>query len=133
MLEPQWHQWIRENLDRGCTVESLVDAMTLRQIEPGLATATIRYVMALPASVAVAMPASSPPRYWPPGFPFLDANTMRLDGREIRLLSRLDTPAVAVLDGVLSDDECAQLIELSRSKLARSTVVDPEQGSDDHP
>jgi prolyl 4-hydroxylase len=130
VLEPQWHQWIRENLDRGCTVKSLVDAMAVQQIERGLAIATIQHVMALPASAAAAPGASSPLRYWPPGFPFLDANTMRLDGREIRLLSRLDTPAVAVLDGVLSDDECEQLIDLSRSKLARSTVVDPERGAE---
>jgi len=130
VLEPQWHQWIRENLDRGCTVESLVEAMASRQIEPGLAIATIRQVMAVPVSVAMAAPVSSLPRYWPAGFPFLDANIMRLEGREIRLRTRLDAPAVAVLDGVLSDDECEQLIDLSRSKLARSTVVDPEQGAE---
>jgi prolyl 4-hydroxylase len=130
MLDPQWHQWIRENLDRGCTVESLVDAMTLRHVEPGLAIATIRRVMALAASAAVAAPASSLPSYWPPDFPFLGANAVRLDGREIRLLARMDTPAVAVLDGVLSDNECERLIDLSRSKLARSTVVDPERGAE---
>ena len=33
-----------------------------------------------------------------------------------------------VLAGVLSEDECQQLIELARPRLARSTVVDPRTG-----
>lgn len=35
---------------------------------------------------------------------------------------------LAVLGSVLSDDECQQLIELARPRLARSTVVDPVSG-----
>jgi prolyl 4-hydroxylase len=48
--------------------------------------------------------------------------------REVTVLLRLEQPALAVLGGVLSDDECQQLIELARSRLARSTVVDPLTG-----
>jgi prolyl 4-hydroxylase len=51
-------------------------------------------------------------------------NVIDAGDREVTVLLRLEQPALAVLGGVLSDDECQQLIELARPRLARSTVVD---------
>jgi prolyl 4-hydroxylase len=55
-------------------------------------------------------------------------NVIDAGDREVTVLLRLEQPALAVLGGVLSDDECQQLIELARPRLARSTVVDPLTG-----
>jgi prolyl 4-hydroxylase len=55
-------------------------------------------------------------------------NVIDAGDREVVVLLRLEQPALAVLGGVLSDDECQQLIELARPRLARSTVVDPLTG-----
>lgn len=48
--------------------------------------------------------------------------------REVLVSLRIEQPEVAVLDNVLSHEECDQLIELSKSKLRRSTIVDPVTG-----
>ncbi len=55
-------------------------------------------------------------------------NVIDAGDREVAVLLRLEQPQLAVLGGVLSDDECQQLIELARPRLARSTVVDPLTG-----
>jgi prolyl 4-hydroxylase len=43
---------------------------------------------------------------------------------------RTQRPVLAVLEGVLSAEECDRLIELSRGRLKPSTVVDPRTGDD---
>jgi prolyl 4-hydroxylase len=55
-------------------------------------------------------------------------NVLDAGDREVAVLLRLEQPMLAVLGGVLSDDECQQLIELAQPRLARSTVVDPLTG-----
>jgi prolyl 4-hydroxylase len=41
---------------------------------------------------------------------------------------RMAQPVVAIFDNVLSAEECDELIRLSRIKLQRSTIVDPQTG-----
>ena len=41
---------------------------------------------------------------------------------------RVSTPCIAVLNNVLTPDECDELVRLSRIKLKRSTIVDPLSG-----
>jgi prolyl 4-hydroxylase len=44
------------------------------------------------------------------------------------VLSRVERPLVAVLEGVLSHAECDALIAAARPRLAPSTIVDPQSG-----
>ena len=50
--------------------------------------------------------------------------------RLIQVLARAEQPCIAVLGNVMSDVECAQLIEMARPRLAASTLVDPTTGHD---
>ncbi|MGH8443619.1 MAG: 2OG-Fe(II) oxygenase, partial [Solimonas sp.] len=50
--------------------------------------------------------------------------------RQVRVAMRAERPAIAVLDGVLDDEECAAVIALARPRLTPSTVVDPDSGDD---
>ena len=50
--------------------------------------------------------------------------------RVVRVAARADRPVLAVLGDVLSEDECAALIERARPRLAPSTIVDPVTGRD---
>ncbi len=52
-----------------------------------------------------------------------------IDHRTVRVLARAARPALAVLSGVLDDDECGELIDRARSRLAPSTLVDPSTGT----
>jgi prolyl 4-hydroxylase len=61
-------------------------------------------------------------------------NTIEADDREIAMLFALEAPRVILFGNLLSHDECDALIELSRGKLLRSSVVNAETGEYDiHP
>ena len=48
--------------------------------------------------------------------------------RDVYVLSRVEKPLIAMLEGVLSHDECGALIAAARPRLAPSTIVDPHTG-----
>ena len=75
-----------------------------------------------------------PPPVPVPG-PDLTGNPMVVQAldREVQVLMTMTSPRLVVFGGLLSDDECDQMIELSKPKLARSeTVHTPSGGSEVH-
>jgi prolyl 4-hydroxylase len=61
-------------------------------------------------------------------------NTIATVDREIHMLFALTAPRIVLFGNLFSTDECEQMIELSRGKLARSSVVNNETGAYDiHP
>ncbi len=62
-------------------------------------------------------------------FPF-DVNAIRCDDLEISVVMRLDSPHAVVLEGLLTSEECRELIEGSKDRLQRALVVDGEKGGD---
>ena len=59
----------------------------------------------------------------PPG------NTIHTSDRKVRVVSRLDNPVLAVLDDVLSPQECDEMIRISKIRLKQSSVIDPQTGA----
>jgi prolyl 4-hydroxylase len=57
-------------------------------------------------------------------------SVLQIDGREIQVLSSLLHPRVIVFGNLLSHAECDAIVELARSKLSRSSVVNVETGAD---
>lgn len=125
--------WILHNLTRGVDARAVVGELVSRNTAAEVAaamvdavTAALMYGTPLPGhklevggarvtyeSAALRIPAEP---------------VVRLGEREVRVLARLARPAAALLDGLLSHDECEQLIALARPRLVRSTVVDPVTG-----
>jgi prolyl 4-hydroxylase len=61
-------------------------------------------------------------------------NTIATVDREIHMLFALTAPRIVLFGNLLSADECEQMIEMSRGKLGRSSVVNNETGAYDiHP
>jgi prolyl 4-hydroxylase len=61
--------------------------------------------------------------------PRITGNRLTLsDGCELRIGAQLDHPQVVVYDGLLSPEECTQMIALAETRLSRSTVVDEQLG-----
>jgi prolyl 4-hydroxylase len=50
--------------------------------------------------------------------------------RTIDVVARAERPVMAALAGVVTPEECAQLVELARPRLERSTVADARTGKD---
>jgi prolyl 4-hydroxylase len=132
-LSSELKSWITHNLQRGCLPSDLVTSMVSQRFEPQIAHALISaFVNAHAAGVPVTWDSIEieldEPDYLYETPRLARGNVIDAGDREVTVLLRLEQPALAVLGGVLSDDECQQLIELARPRLARSTVVDPLTG-----
>ncbi|HUO44345.1 MAG TPA: 2OG-Fe(II) oxygenase [Burkholderiales bacterium] len=134
-FSPELGAWIRHNLDRGCAVEDVVNSMIAQKFEPLIARGLVE-AFSSALSAGVDPPAGSVMieseqaeyRYETPRL--ASGPVIRTADREIPVLLRLERPVLAVLDGVLSDEECDRLIELARHRLQPSTVVDLLTGED---
>jgi prolyl 4-hydroxylase len=58
-------------------------------------------------------------------------NTIDASDRGVRILFALNAPRVVLFGGLLSDDECDEMIRLATPKLTRSTVVNAATGAYD--
>ncbi len=56
------------------------------------------------------------------------ATSLSVGGHTVQVLSVMEHPRVIVFGGLLSDEECAALMELARPRLARSETVDNGTG-----
>ncbi len=54
-------------------------------------------------------------------------NKIKTEDREVAIIARMEEPLVVVLANVLSDEECDELIQLSRDKMKRSKVADGQE------
>src|SRR5882757_1064829 len=128
-LSSELQSWITHNLGRGCRPADLVTSMVSQKFEPRVAEAVINAFVAGAPVVADALQIELEETEYLYATPRLArGNVLDAGDREVAVLLRLEQPMLAVLGGVLSDDECQQLIELAQPRLARSTVVDPLTG-----
>jgi prolyl 4-hydroxylase len=56
------------------------------------------------------------------------SNEIRTADRVVHVLLAINAPRIVLFGNVLSDEECEGLIEISRHRLGRSTIVDPHSG-----
>ncbi|MFA9559276.1 2OG-Fe(II) oxygenase [Evansella sp. AB-rgal1] len=49
-------------------------------------------------------------------------NKIITDDREIKIIARLEEPLIVILGNVLSEEECDELIQLSKDKMERSKI-----------
>ncbi|MFC4022331.1 2OG-Fe(II) oxygenase [Oceanobacillus longus] len=57
-------------------------------------------------------------------------NRFQTEDREIHIVARLEEPLVVVLENVLSDEECDELIRLSKDNMHRSKIGDVREVND---
>jgi prolyl 4-hydroxylase len=127
-LPPEWHSWIQENLARGCAPQSLIDDMVRNHFDPVFARAAVNGVMSGPFVGATQAQGKSAGGYVYEKPRLHAGNLIRCFDREVRVVMRVNRPMIAVLDGVLSEEECDELIRRSADKMRRSTTVDPLTG-----
>ncbi len=133
----RWQQWIRDNLARGCTVDSMIDAMDQQNVDRAVAAGFIRQIAIADSVPAIAAQASTAIAardgayvYETPRLP-QSGNIIKTPDRDVRVSLRMTQPVVAVFDNMLSSEECDELIRLSSIKLKRSTIVDPKTGQEE--
>ena len=124
---PALGHWIAGQLAQGWDAPSLVDALDEQGIAPQASRAIVgAFVRARASGLPPPLDAVEvvdAPR-------LRQGSVLQADGRAVRVAARLERPMAAVLVGVLTASECAELIEMARPRLKPSTVVDPVTGRD---
>ncbi|WMY12471.1 2OG-Fe(II) oxygenase [Paraburkholderia phenoliruptrix] len=147
VVDAAWQEWLRTNAARGCTMDSMIEAMVQAGFAADAASEAVRGAFGLSASATSAAASSAASAggteaalpqaaqqarsaYQYDAGPVAPGNTIRAFDRDVQVLMRCDRPQVIVFANVLSPEECNEVIERSRHRLKRSTIVDPATGQE---
>jgi prolyl 4-hydroxylase len=128
-MTPELRAWIIEQATAGHKPEVVLESMLASGWNEDSAIAALEQVLTgylddrvkqtvLPPAVPVPEPLPNGPR-----------TTLRAHDRDVQVLMTMHAPRVIVFGGLLSDDECDQMIALARTRLARSETVQTETGA----
>ena len=143
VMDAEWQEWLRTNAARGCTMDSMIAAMTQAGFAADTAFEAVRNAFGssvasaatAPAAAAggteAALPHKAPHAYQYDAPPVARGNTIRAYDRDVQIVARCERPQVIVFANVLSPQECSEMIERSRHRLKRSTTVNPATGQED--
>jgi prolyl 4-hydroxylase len=127
--------WLVSELGQGRAPLALVETMIAERMEPAVASAIVAAFVAarrdgrpVPVDSLLLENLPAPFRHEAPRL----APGLRLaaEDREVRVVMRRQRPCLAVLEGLLNEDERGELMEIARPRLTPSTLVDPETGLD---
>ena len=134
-LTSAWQQWIKDNLASGCSHASLVETMVRDNFDSAFAIASVyqfdaRGELQKPSNPLPQATSRDASNTYVDEAPRMQhqCNVIHTNDRDVRLAFRIASPVVAVVENLLSNEECEELIRLSRIKLNRSTIVDPVTG-----
>jgi prolyl 4-hydroxylase len=149
-LQPDLKTWFRDMIARRTSRDDLLAALLAAGYQKRMAEDA---VAAACAAISAPAPVPTPPPVAVPvvsdsGLPTDAAgegasfseqlaqtpNTFATSDREVAMLFALAAPRIILFGDLLAPEECNELIELSRGKLARSSVVNAATGQYDvHP
>jgi len=117
---PELRDWILTTARGGHTPLEVVKLMQDAGYDQQQCHRAVSEVLGVPlAALNATIPRAGARRTTHPAAPSSVA-----DGHAVRVSASLDSPVVRVLDGLLTDDECGDLIALASPRLARSLTVD---------
>lgn len=127
-LTPAWQDWLTTNIMRGCAPQEMVKVMADNGFDPTFAAHAIGIVRAMADRVQTVQGGAMLTTYQADPIRIPSGTRLRLHDREVRVSMVLANPNVAVVDGLLSDQECDKLIQMSSGRMKSSEVVDRESG-----
>ena len=123
-ISPELREWILATSRAGHGPQDVLELMRAHGYEPRQSRAIVAEVLQLPLATLhadAAAPAGRRTKH--PEGPLV-----RVDDREVKVALSMNRPALRVLDGLLTDEECEELIGLARPRLARALTVNATGG-----
>ncbi len=123
-LTRDWKLWIKSNVERGCTLDSMIEVMVQSGFGHNESIQYIKYINEHGIE-------EKDLRSYIYGEKIFHDKKSEIDvgDKKVKVSLWHEKPLIVYLDGVLSDEECDHLIDLSRNKLEKSTVVDKKSGN----
>jgi prolyl 4-hydroxylase len=121
-LPQDWQNWVLENVQRGCNPADILKQLIEHRVAaPDASMAAIRE-----AAEKLSRPLLDKSL---PELQF-DGDVAEIDGHRLRRSMSMESPRVAVIEDMLTPQECEHFIELGKEQLRAITVVDPDSGGD---
>jgi prolyl 4-hydroxylase len=126
-IRPELREWILSTTRAGHNVPEVLQLMKQSGYDPRQSRSILADVLKIPLA-ALNATAMAPPASALPGkrTRHPQAPSVTVDGHRVDISLSVNEPALRVLDGILSDVECADLIELARPRLKRAMTVDTD-------
>lgn len=141
VITPELRQWIVEQASAGFTPDAVVAAMKTSGWDEEVAVQALEstlqtHLQALSAGRdAAVMPPGPVSRETVAVVPEIDLSRglrqIDLGDRVVQVLLSVQVPRVVVIGGLLSDEECDELVALARPRLARSLTVQTRTGGEE--
>lgn len=128
---PELEQWLARHIAQGFGADALVLSMLRSGYDDAFARQAVAAAFAQGAEAdAPAMPAARSKA--PAAAAKAEPQVYVAHGgdRDIPILFRLASPRIRLFQQLLTDEECDALVALSRGRLARSPVVNPDTGDE---
>ncbi|MFN3565267.1 MAG: 2OG-Fe(II) oxygenase [Burkholderiaceae bacterium] len=135
-LAADLQKWLATSIEQGHGREALVQSMRAAGYQRNFAREAVEAALAkfAPADAASEAPREQPAPLDTTTILAQSPNSIETSDRKVDILFALNAPRIVLFGGLLADDECDELIALSRRKLTRSSVVNAETGTFDvHP
>jgi prolyl 4-hydroxylase len=122
-ISPELREWILATTRAGHGLPDVLRLMKENGYDPRQSRSIVAEVLKLPLAALHASTEKAPQglRTKHP-----EAPEVSIDGHTIRVSLSVEAPALRVLDGILTEQECAGLIELAQPRLQRALTVDNE-------
>ncbi|RDK09175.1 2OG-Fe(II) oxygenase [Cupriavidus lacunae] len=130
---PELEQWLARHIAQGFAADALVLSMLRSGYDDAFARQAVAAAFAPGADDPTPAQPARPARARSASAAAADAPAVyAADGgdRQVPILFRLASPQVRLFQQLLTDDECDALVALSRGRLARSPVVNPDTGDE---
>jgi len=126
-ISPELREWILTTTRAGHGVPDVLRLMKENGYDPRQSRSIVAEVLKLPLA-ALNATTSHATTGAPQGLrtKHPEAPGVIVDGHSIDVSLSVDAPTLRVLDGILSEQECVDLIELARPRLQRTLTVDAD-------
>ncbi|TWG78771.1 prolyl 4-hydroxylase [Cupriavidus gilardii J11] len=136
---PELERWLARHIEQGFGADALVRSMRQSGYDAEFARTLVQVAFA--GRKGVARPESPPAPRGRDGVAARDAaaaahdaaarsHAVQAGDREVPVAFALESPRIALYQQLLAPQECDELIALSRGRLARSPVVNPDTGDE---
>lgn len=130
-VTPELRKWIVDQAEAGHSADSVLKAMLASGWSEDVA------IEAMEKTLRGHLEDQAHEKGLPPGVPVPDPKLeesplyIEAGDRRVAVLQAMYNPRVVVFGGLLSDEECDQLIELAKPRLARSLTVATKTGGEE--
>ncbi len=128
-VTPELRAWIIEQAGAGRPPELVLQSMLASGWNEDSAVVALEEVLTGHLADKARQAALPPPVPVPEPLPHGTRAGVWAFDREVRVLVNLQAPRVVVFGGLLSDDECDEMIALARTRLTRSETVQTATGA----